>query len=29
MNEIWAAVDRYFGDHLAPEDKALAASTRC
>src|SRR5215475_8016631 len=25
MQETWAAVDRYFGDRLAPEDKALAA----
>jgi predicted O-methyltransferase YrrM len=23
MQEVWAAVDRYFGDLLAPEDKAL------
>ena len=26
MKELWAAVDRYFGDLLAPEDKALTAS---
>jgi len=26
MNELWTAVDRYFGDLLAPEDKALTAS---
>ncbi len=26
MKELWAAVDRYFGDQLAPEDKALTAS---
>ncbi|HEY1877219.1 MAG TPA: methyltransferase, partial [Rhizomicrobium sp.] len=26
MQELWAAVDRYFGESLAPEDKALAAS---
>src|SRR5215472_12039726 len=26
MQETWAAVDRYFGDLLAPEDEAL---TRC
>ena len=25
MQETWAAVDRYFGDLLAPEDEALAA----
>lgn len=25
MQETWAAVDRYFGDLLAPEDDALAA----
>ena len=25
MQEQWAAVDRYFGDQLAPEDNALAA----
>jgi predicted O-methyltransferase YrrM len=25
MQEIWAAVDRYFGELLAPEDEALAA----
>ena len=26
MQETWAAVDRYFGELLAPEDAALAAS---
>ncbi len=26
MNETWAAVDRYFGNLLAPEDEALRAS---
>ncbi len=26
MQEVWAAVDRYFGELLAPEDKALSAS---
>ena len=26
MQETWAAVDRYFGELLAPEDEALAAS---
>jgi predicted O-methyltransferase YrrM len=26
MKELWAAVDRYFGDLLAPEDEALKAS---
>lgn len=26
MQELWAAVDRYFGELLAPEDKALSAS---
>lgn len=26
MQEIWAKVDNYFGDLLAPEDKALAQS---
>ena len=25
MQETWAAVDRYFGDQLAPHDEALAA----
>jgi predicted O-methyltransferase YrrM len=25
MQELWAAVDRYFGDLLAPEDEALKA----
>ena len=25
MQETWAAVDRYFGELLAPEDEALAA----
>jgi predicted O-methyltransferase YrrM len=27
MQETWAAVDRYFGELLAPEDDALAACT--
>lgn len=26
MSELWAAVDRYFGELLAPEDHALSAS---
>src|SRR5947199_1033843 len=26
MKELWAAVDRYFGDQLAPQDEALKAS---
>jgi predicted O-methyltransferase YrrM len=26
MQELWTAVDRYFGERLAPEDKALSAS---
>jgi predicted O-methyltransferase YrrM len=26
MQELWAAVDRYLGELLAPEDKALSAS---
>jgi len=26
MQETWAAVDRYFGERLAPHDEALAAS---
>jgi predicted O-methyltransferase YrrM len=26
MSEVWAAVDHYFGDLLAPEDSALQAS---
>jgi predicted O-methyltransferase YrrM len=26
MQEIWAEVDRYFGDHLAPHDRALDAA---
>jgi predicted O-methyltransferase YrrM len=26
MQETWAAVDRYFGEMLAPEDRALSAS---
>ncbi|HEY1897182.1 MAG TPA: O-methyltransferase [Terracidiphilus sp.] len=26
MQEMWAAVDRYFGELLAPEDQALTAS---
>jgi len=26
MQELWADVDRYFGELLAPEDKALSAS---
>ena len=26
MKELWAAVDRYFGDLLAPEDRALKTS---